>query len=89
MRYAIIDHDGIDVLHVGDADKLVDCGVVALVAFERRVCGLPLLVRHAEECDIENVCLACVDYVHLRACYGGRDEVLLYGVRVDAVVDLG
>ena len=32
LRNAIIDHDGVDVLHVGDADKLVDGGVVALVA---------------------------------------------------------
>ena len=37
----IVDHDGIDVLHVGDADELVDGGVVALVAFERRIGGLP------------------------------------------------
>ena len=30
---AIIDHDGVDVLHVGDADELVDRGIVTLVAF--------------------------------------------------------
>ena len=33
LRNAIIDHDSVDVLHVGDADELVDCSVVALVAF--------------------------------------------------------
>ena len=36
----IIDHHGVDVLHVGDADELVDGSVVALVAFERRIGGL-------------------------------------------------
>ena len=43
----IVDHDGVDILHVGDADELVDGGIVALVAFERLVRYLPLLVRHA------------------------------------------
>ena len=61
----IVDHNGVDVLHVGDADELVDGGVVALVAFERRVRRLPLLVRHAEKCDIKNISLTCVDDVHL------------------------
>lgn len=65
LRRILIDHDGVDVLHVGDADELVDGGVVALVAFELRVRGLPLLVRHAEKRDIENIRLACVDDVHL------------------------
>ena len=32
LRDAVVNHDGVDVLHVGDADKLVDGGVVALVA---------------------------------------------------------
>ena len=41
LRDSVIDHDGVDVLHVGDADELVDGGIVALVAFERRIGGLP------------------------------------------------
>ena len=84
----IVDHDGVDVLHVGDADKLVDGGVVALVAFERRIGGLPLLVRHAEKRDIENIRFACVDDVHLRARDSGGDKILLYRVCMDAIVDL-
>ena len=83
-----MDHDGIDIFHVRDADELVDGGVVALVALERRVGGLPLLVRHAEECHIENIRFARVDDVHLCAGDLRRDEILLYGVGVDAVVDL-
>ena len=62
---AVINHDGVDVLHVGDADELVDGSVVALVAFERRVGGLPLLVRHTEKRHIKHVSLVCVDDVHL------------------------
>ena len=61
----IVDHDGVDVLHVGDADELIDGGVVALIALERWVCGLPLLVRHAEKCHIQHIRFARVDYVHL------------------------
>ena len=37
----IIDHDGVNVLHVGNADELVDGGIVALIAFKRRIGGLP------------------------------------------------
>ena len=33
LRDSVIDHDGVDVLHVGDADELVDRGIVTLVAF--------------------------------------------------------
>ena len=32
LWHTIIDHNGIDVLHVRDADELVDGGIVALVA---------------------------------------------------------
>ena len=62
---AVIDHYGVDVLHVGDADELIDGGVVALIALERWVCSLPLLVRHAEKCHIQHISFARVDYVHL------------------------
>ena len=70
---AIVYHDSIDILHVGDADKLVNCGVVALVAFQRWIRGLPLLVCHAEERDIQNICFTRVDDVHLRSRNGVRN----------------
>ena len=35
---SVLYHDGIDILHVRNADELVDGGVVALVALERRIC---------------------------------------------------
>ena len=67
LRDSVVDHDGVDVLHVGDADKLVDRGIVTLVAFQRWIRGLPLLVRHAEKCDIQNICFTRIDDVHLCA----------------------
>ena len=73
----IIDHDGVDVLHVGDADELVDGSVVALVTFERRIGGLPLLMRHVERGHVQNIRLARVDDVHLRARDGGGIVQLL------------
>ena len=88
LRNTIIDHDGVDVLHVGDTNELVDGGVIALVAFERRVGDLPLLMRHAEESYIQHIRFARVDDVHLSACDGGGNEILLDGIRMDAVVDL-
>ena len=63
----VVDHNGVDVLHVGDADKLVDSGIVALVTFQRRMRDLPLLMCHTEQRDIENIGLARIDDVHLRA----------------------
>ena len=64
---SVVDHHGVDVLHVGDADELVDRGIVTLVAFQRWIRGLPLLVRHAEKCDIQNICFTRIDDVHLCA----------------------
>ena len=51
LGHSIVDHDGVDVLHVGDADELVDCGVVALIAFERRVynCGEFAIIKRRVE----------------------------------------
>ncbi len=48
---AIVNHHGVDVLHVGDANKLIDGGVVALVAFERRVsnCGEFAIIKRRVE----------------------------------------
>ena len=70
LRNAVINHDGVDVLHVGDADELVDGGIVALIAFERRINGLPLLVCHTEEGYIQHIRLARIDDVHLRSRNG-------------------
>ena len=67
LGHSVVDHHGVDLLHVGDADKLVDGGVVALIALERRVCRLPLLVRHAKQGNIQHISLACIDDVHLGA----------------------
>ena len=37
LRDSVVDHHRVDVLHVGDADELVDRRVVALVAFQRGI----------------------------------------------------
>ena len=88
LRYAILNHPGVEVLHVRHADQLIDVGIVSLVAFEVWMRELPLLMRPPEKRNIQHVRLVRVNDTHLGARNRRRDEVLLNRVRVDAIVDL-
>ena len=48
---------------------------------------MPLLMRLSEEGDIKNVRLVRIDDAHLRPRDRRRNEMLLDGVRMDAIVD--
>lgn len=87
LRYAVLDHHGVEVFHVRHADQLIDVGIVSLVAFEVWMRELPLLVRLPEKRNIQHVRLVRVDDAHLGARNRRRNEVLLNRVRVDTIVD--
>ena len=88
LRDTILNHHGVEVFHIGDADQLIDVRIVTLIALQVWVCDLPLLMRHTKQRDIQHVCLVRIDDVHLGTCDSRRNEVLLNCIRVDAVVDL-
>ena len=52
LRDSVVDHHRVDILHVGDADELVDRRIVALVALQRRILALPLLMRLAKQRNV-------------------------------------
>ena len=88
LRDAVLNHDGVQVLHVRKADKLIDVGVVALVSLEIGIRQLPLLMRLSEERNIQHVRLVRVDDAHLCPRHGRRNQVLQNRIGVNAIVDL-
>ena len=48
LEDAVLDHHGVEVFHVRQADQLIDVGIVSLVAFEVWMRELPLLMRLPE-----------------------------------------
>lgn len=83
LRYAVLDHHGVEVFHVRQADQLIDVGIVSLVAFEVWMRELPLLMRLPEKRNVQHVRLVRIDDAHLGARNRRRDEVLLHRVRFD------
>ena len=63
--------------------------MVADVTLGVRVSVAPLLRGLAEEGDVEQVGLVRVDEGGLLLVHGDRDQRLLDGIGVDAVIDLG
>ena len=49
---AVVDHHRIDVFEIGNADELIDVGVISLITFECRIRRLPLLMGATEKRDI-------------------------------------
>ena len=88
LRYALVDEHGIDVLHVRQTDEFVHGGIVADVALQVGMGVAPLAGGDAEHGHVEHVGLLGVDDAGLLLGHLLRDEVLLDGVGVDAVVDL-
>ena len=84
---AILDHHRIEILHVRDADELIDVRIVALIALLVGMLRLPLLMCLAEESDIEDIRLVRVDNAQLRPRDRRWNEMLPNGVRMNAIVD--
>ena len=83
------DEHGVEAFEVGEDDELFQRGVVAEVAFTTGVCIAPLFGGLAEEGDVEQVRLAGIDGGGLRLGDGRRDEGVLDGAGMNAVVDGG
>jgi len=83
------DEDGVEAFEIGKHDQLLQWRVIADVALGVRVSVAPLLRGLSEEGDVEQVGLVRVDEGGLLLAHGDRNERLLDGIGVDAVVDLG
>jgi hypothetical protein len=87
LRQPHVDQFGVHAFEVGQDEELLDGGVVAHVAIEFGVGVAPLPCGPPEEGDIEQIGLAGVDDRRLRRRHRSWDDVLLDGIRVDAVVE--
>lgn len=86
---ALADEDGVEAFEVGKDDELLQRGVIPDIALGGWMRIAPLFGGLAEEGDVEQIRLAGIDRASLCPGDGRRDEGVLDGVGVDAVVDLG
>lgn len=89
LRQAHVDELGVHAFEVGQHEQLLDSGVFAHVAFERRVGVAPLARGLAEKSDIEQVGFVGVGDGGLSGRDLGWDEVRLHRVGVDTIIELG
>ena len=89
MWQAHMDEFGIHAFDVGKHEQLFDGGMVAHVAFEFGVGVTPLFRCLAEKGDIEHIGFVGVGDRGLSGRDFRRNEVCLYGVGVNAVIELG
>ena len=88
LRQAIVDENGIQILHIREANQLVDTGIVAHVSFEAGMRVAPFEGGHAKHGYIQHIGFAGINTRGLlRGDFPG-DKGLLDGIRVNAVVYL-
>ncbi|ADV43320.1 hypothetical protein Bache_1313 [Bacteroides helcogenes P 36-108] len=61
LRDAVVDEDGIQILHIREANQLVDIGIVAHVAFEVGMCVAPFKGGHAKHGYVQHIGLAGIN----------------------------
>ena len=87
MRHTLLDKNRIEVLHIRQADKFIDSGVVAYVPSEVGIGLAPLFCRYTEHCHIQHIGFIGVDDACLCRCNLRGNKILLYGIGMYTVVD--
>ena len=85
----LVDEEGVEIFHVGEADDLVDGCIVTNVSFLLGVGFAPLFGGHAKHGYVEHVCLMGIDDACLLRGHFFGNDVALDGVCMYAVVDFG
>ena len=88
LGHTFVDENRVEVLHIAQANQLVDCCVVADIAFVLGMCVAPLLGCHAEQSHIEYIRFVGIDKRAMVGVNLLRDKMLLDSVRMNMVVDL-
>ena len=89
LRDSFVDEHRIQVLQIGQAHKLRNVGIVADVAFKIRVGIAPLFGRHTKQRHIQDIGFIGIDQGNLPGRQFRWDQILLDGIRVNAIIDLG
>ena len=79
----------IEILHVGEAYKFIDRGVIPDISFEVGIGFSPLFCCHAEHSHIQHIGFIGIYDTRLSLCNLGRYEIMLDGIGVDTIVYLG
>lgn len=79
LRDALVYEYRIQVFHIRQADKLVNCGIVPDIPFQFGVLLTPHLGGHAEHRYIQHIGFISIDNAGLFGCHLWRDKVLFYG----------
>ena len=82
----IVYENGVQAFHIGQADELVNGGIITNVSLEIGIGVPPFSRRHAEQGDIKKVGLIGIDKGNLFLRHFGRNEILLDGIGVNAIV---
>lgn len=84
---AVLYEHSIQTLHVRQAYQFIDGRIVVDVAFQVGMFVAPFQGGHSEECHVQHIGFVGVDAQGLCRDYLLRDEVLLNGIGVNAVID--
>ena len=87
LGQALVNEHGIEVLHVRQANQLIDSGIVTDVAFLVCIRLPPLFGSHAEHRYVEHISLISINDACLLGSNLFRNDVALDGIGVYAVVD--
>ena len=89
LRHLLVDEYGIEILHVGQTDQLVDGGIIPDIAFQIGILFSPHLRGHAEHGHVQHVGFIGIDDACLLRGHLDRNQVLFDRVGMDTVIDLG
>ena len=88
LREFVADEMGVEILQVRETDELGNVRIIPDISFEARVLLAPLFCTHAEQGHVKHIGFGCVYGIDLRLCQFRRDQVFLYGIGMNSVVDL-
>lgn len=86
LRHALLDENSIEVLHIRQTYKLVDCCIIAYVTFKVGIGFAPLLCRYTEHRNIQHIGFIGVDDTRLSRSNLRRNKVMLYRIGVYTVL---
>ena len=89
LSHALLDENSIEVLHIRQANQLIDSGIVTDIAFLVCIRLPPLFGSHAEHRYVEHISLVGVNDACLLRCHLFGDNIALDGIGVNPIVDFG
>lgn len=79
----------IEILHIREAYKFIDRGIIPDIAFEVGIGITPLFRCHAEHSHIQHIGFIGIYDTCLSLCNLGRYEIMLDGIGVDSIIYFG